>query len=62
VLSINAKTFIFLEKSLGKVLVFRKKAVPLHPLSLKNVWRSKIGKSSLKRLHKTDTKVVQEAK
>ena len=53
---------MFLEKKLRKVLEIRKKAVPLHPLSLRNFWRSKIGKSSLKRLHKTDTKVVQEAK
>ena len=72
---------------MGKVLVFRKKAVPLHPLSGTHLLSDKelrkqrvkkqikfdfpsrersqgrkALKSSLKRLHKTDTKVVQEAK
>ncbi len=35
-MSINAKTFVFMQKNLGKVLVVQKIVVPLHPLSLKN--------------------------
>jgi hypothetical protein len=51
------KTKIFL----GKVLVVRKKVVPLHPLSGKPVSGNK-RKSSLKVLHKTEEVVVQEAR
>ena len=46
---------------LGKSLLFRKKVVPLHPLS-GNDLRASEEKSSLKDLHKTEEVVVQEAR
>ena len=49
----------FSEKSPGKVLVFRGKFVPLHPLN-RQVACEALGKSSLKSLHR-QREVVQEA-
>ena len=52
---------MFYANFFGKSLEFRKKVVPLHPLSLKTLGAGKTEASSLKRLHKTEEVVVQEA-